>query len=111
MEGKPGNLFAPYDKLSRAEYVTILARLSGAEQAPDNPFYDVPKDSWYGGYVGWAVNAGIVKGFTDNTFRGSQKITRQELMVMTARYLDYEWLDLKPAEDSGVKFSDQRRSR
>ena len=30
MEGKPGNLFAPYDKLSRAEYVTILARLSGA---------------------------------------------------------------------------------
>ena len=106
MEGKPGNLFAPYDKLSRAEYVTILARLSGAEGDPDNPFSDVPEDSWYSGYVGWAVNAGIVKGFTDNTFRGSQKITRQELMVMTARYLDYEWLDLKAAESVGVEFSD-----
>lgn len=106
MEGKPGNLFAPYDKLSRAEYVTILARLSGAEQDNNNPFTDVPKDSWYSGYVGWAVNAGIVKGFTDNTFRGAQKITRQELMVMTARYLDYEWLDLKTAENNGVEFSD-----
>ena len=106
MEGKPGNIFAPYDKLSRAEYVTILARLSGAEQDNNNPFTDVPADSWYSGYVGWAVSAGIVKGFTDNTFRGSQKITRQELMVMTARYLDYEWLDLKGSGGNGIKFSD-----
>ena len=106
MEGKPGNIFAPYDKLSRAEYVTILARLSGAEQDNNNPFTDVPADSWYSGYVGWAVSAGIVKGFTDNTFRGSQKITRQELMVMTARYLDYEWLDLKGSGENGINFSD-----
>ncbi len=107
MEGKPGNIFAPFDMLSRAEFVTILGRLSNAEKNYDNPFTDVPAKSWYSGYVGWASTAGIVKGFPDNTFKGNQNITRQELMVMTARYLDYEWLDLKGSSEVLKPFTDE----
>jgi len=107
MEGKPGGIFAPYENASRAQFITILARLSGAEKDFDNPFTDIKSGEWYSGYVGWAVNAGIVKGVGNNEFGGSRDITRQELMVMTQRYLNYEWLEFGKSNDAVSEFSDK----
>ena len=109
MEGKPGGLFAPNESVTRAQYVTILARLCDAEADTDTGFKDVGAKKWYAGAVGWAVKAGIVTGYEDNTFRGDASITRQELMVMTSRYLDYIWIVL-PASDSAVdSFADKSK--
>lgn len=109
MEGNPGGLFAPGDSVTRAQYVTILARLCNAEPDTDTGFSDVGSGKWYAGAVGWAVKAGIVTGYEDNTFRGNSFITRQELMVMTARYLDYIWVEL-PESDTAVKaFADKNK--
>ncbi len=101
MEGKPGGLFAPSESVTRAQYVTILARLCDATEDTDTGFTDVGAKKWYAGAVGWAVKAGIVTGYEDNTFRGDNSISRQELMVMTSRYLDYIWTDL-PASDTAI---------
>jgi len=109
MEGMPGGLFAPDESVTRAQYVTILSRLCDAEGDTNTDFKDVGAKKWYAGAVGWAVKAGIVTGYEDNTFRGEASITREELMVMTSRYLDYLWTDL-PVSDSAVNsFADAKK--
>ncbi|MBQ8524823.1 MAG: S-layer homology domain-containing protein [Clostridia bacterium] len=109
MEGKPGGLFAPNESVTRAQYVTILARLCEAEADTDTGFKDVGAKKWYAGAVGWAVKAGIVTGYEDNTFRGDASITRQELMVMTSRYLDYIWVDLPDSDSAVDSFADKSK--
>ncbi|MBR6808031.1 MAG: acetylxylan esterase, partial [Clostridia bacterium] len=52
-------------------------------------------------------NAGIVKGIGNNEFGGGRDITRQELMVMTQRYLNYAWLDFGASSDAVKEFSDK----
>ena len=52
MEGKPGGLFAPNESVTRAQYVTILARLCEAEADTDTGFKDVGAKKWYAGAVG-----------------------------------------------------------
>ena len=95
--GMPDGTFAPKSSLTRAQYIIILQRISGAENDASSSFTDVASTAWYAGAVGWAVKAGIVGGYDDNTFRGNNPISRQELMVMTSRYLSYAWLDI-PAD-------------
>ncbi len=109
MEGKPGGLFAPNESVTRAQYVTILARLCGAEGDTDNAFTDVGAKKWYAAAVGWASDAGIVTGYEDNTFRGDNQISRQELMVMTGRYLDYIWVELPDAANAIDAFTDAKK--
>ena len=48
-----------------------------------NNFTDVPQDSWYSNELGIAANKGIVKGFSDNTFRPSVNVTIDQFLVMT----------------------------
>lgn len=106
MEGKPGGLFAPNESVTRAQYVTILARLCNAEGDTDNDFKDVGVKKWYAAAVGWASRAGIVTGYEDSTFRGDNPISRQELMVMTERYLDYIWTELPESDVAVSSFTD-----
>ena len=52
-------------------------------------FKDVPQDSWYSTELGLAANKGIVKGFTDNTFRPSVNVTIDQFIVMTLNSMGY----------------------
>lgn len=106
--GRPGNIYDPDGSVTRAECVTILARLCGAEQDTASTFNDVSESDWYIGYVGWAVRAGITVGYPeDNTFRGDNPVTREELMVMLSRYLNYVWADLSTVETTTAAFNDE----
>ena len=40
-------------------------------------------------YMGWAVAAGIIKGYDDNTLRPNEYVTRAEYAVMLDRFLEY----------------------
>lgn len=53
-------------------------------------FEDVSEEDWFFDAVMWALSAGIVKGRLDNAFAPYEKITRQEMAVMIARYLAYK---------------------
>jgi hypothetical protein len=44
-------------------------------------FKDVPKDHWAAESVSKIAGMGIVKGYPDNTYRGSKPVTRYELAV------------------------------
>ncbi|MBR6807762.1 MAG: S-layer homology domain-containing protein, partial [Clostridia bacterium] len=41
--------------------------------------------------MGWAESAGVITGYGNaETFGGTALITREQLMLMTSRYMDYE---------------------
>ena len=109
MTGTGGGFFSPGSDLTRAEVVTILSRLSG-ENITDGLYAspelcDVVSGSWYKDYVGWASSRGVVRGYTDGTFRPESPVTRSEFAVMTARFARYLGLPL-PNGEAIVEFTD-----
>ncbi len=81
--------FYPENKLSRAQFVTILGRLAGADVSSysTTAFTDVDfaRDAWYAKYAEWARVNGIVVG---NQFMANKEITVAEAVVMLQRYAD-----------------------
>lgn len=83
--GKSRDTFAPADTLTRAEFATMLARMSGEPLASTGSgFQDVHPGNWFAPYVLWAKDAGIVQGY-DGMFHPEGLVTRQDMAVMLAR--------------------------
>lgn len=55
--------------------------------AQTTEFKDVPPDHWAAAAVKEVVAKGIMKGFPDGTFRGDKPVTRYELAVTLARFM------------------------
>lgn len=90
MIGVGGNLFAPTTEMSRAMFVTVLARLEGVkEESAKSNFDDVPDNTWYTSAVNWAAENGIVEGNGAGKFMPEDEITRQDMCTMMARYVTY----------------------
>ena len=93
--GTSHSTFEPESTLTRAMAATVLYRLDGKPTVGDKvTFKDVKEGTWYTEAVTWAQSAGVVKGYEDNTFRPNQKITREEMAVMLARYAAYKKVDV-----------------
>ena len=106
MNGTSDTTFAPLKNLSRAEYVAILFRLAEGEANLPFTFTDVPADAWYAQYVGWAEKAGVITGYGNaETFGGNALITREQLMLMTSRFMDYMGIGFANSSDA-VAFGD-----
>ena len=90
MKGISASEFAPDIPLTRAMFVTILGRAGGdkKDEAASRKFADVEPDSWYSGYVGWAVENGVVEGTSPDTFDPDAPIKRAEIAAMLGRYID-----------------------
>lgn len=94
MNGFTDGTFQPNGTLTRAMVVRVLYSLDGApETKGENKFSDVP-ETWYTSAVIWATESGITAGYEDGTFRPEQKITRQEMAAMLARYAKYVGMDM-----------------
>lgn len=52
-------------------------------------FSDVDKNGWYGPSVEKLSDLGIIKGYSDGTFKPDQKVSRAELAVMLDRVIQY----------------------
>ena len=90
VNGVGGSRFDPSGSLTRGMFVTMLGRaLSDNDGKAAMPkalqFPDVDYGSWYGPYVQWAVNEGIVKGYPDGTFKPQNFLTVEEMDIMAAR--------------------------
>lgn len=53
MNGVDDKNFAPEDAMTRAMFVTVLARLSGDTLTEQTSFSDVPAGQWYSAAVSW----------------------------------------------------------
>ena len=82
--------FTPEFSLTRGMFVTILGRLSGVSAGnADSGFLDIPADHYASPYAAWARENGIMIGVGGNLFGVDSPLTRQEMAVTLARYLQH----------------------
>ena len=92
MKGKTSTSFDPTANMSRAEFVTVLCRLSGdeyEEKGTSLTFSDTKTNAWYADYVAWGVETEMVKGLPGNKFAPDQAVSRQEMAVFIDRFISY----------------------
>ena len=89
--------FAPNANITRAQFVQILANLSGADLSSydDNKassFNDVSENAWYAKAAAWAADKGIATGIKNKdgsaNFSPDANISRQDMAVMILRYTE-----------------------
>ena len=99
--------FNPESNITRAQFVTILAKLSGDDLSvyKTSSFSDVSSGDWYFKVVQWAYENGIAKG-ADGKFNPNGYITRQDIAAMIARYSAKVMKCTLPQTNSKVTFTD-----
>ena len=88
VSGTSATTFEPTANVTRAQFVTMLAGLQGADVSAytTGKFADVPADAWYAPYVNWAAENGVVYGVSDTEFAPDAEISRQDMAAMLYRY-------------------------
>ena len=105
MAGVGNGRFAPEIPMTRAMVVTVLYRIAGSpEDFSDNPFHDMPADSWFSKPVLWAVKNGITAGTSDTTFSPYADINREQMVTFLYRYASS--VDYPLSSESVQNYSD-----
>ncbi|KAA1177532.1 endo-1,4-beta-xylanase [Paenibacillus sp. B2(2019)] len=89
IQGTSMNNFSPADSMKRADFIALLVRaleLKGTGKS-EALFSDVQKTDYYYDELVIAKELGIATGFEDDTFRPNIEVSRQDMMVLTARAL------------------------
>lgn len=89
--GYPDGTFRPNNEVTRGQFITMLWRACGEPEAENAEltFTDaanIPDD--YKAAVAWGVEAGIIYGYGDNTFRHGTPISRAQMATFSYRLMD-----------------------
>lgn len=110
-EGTGANTFSPNAKMTRAMFVTVLGRLSGAQVDHYKPchFTDVAIGKWYTGYISWAYTNDIVDGTSYSTFAPNNEITREQMCKIIVDFCNSKAEEIfeLPVVNEPVTFKDQ----
>lgn len=89
IKGISDDSFAPAASITRADFITLLVRALELKGSGTNgaAFSDVQPTAHYAKAVSIAKELGIASGFEDNTFKPDSSISRQDMMVLTAKAL------------------------
>ncbi|MFL8936321.1 S-layer homology domain-containing protein [Rossellomorea oryzaecorticis] len=107
IQGYDDQTFKPGQKVTRAAAATMIGRsldLNGEKRS--TTFKDVSPQSYASGYIASAVEEGIIKGYTDQTFRPNEPVTRGEMSIFLARafelqaQLEFDYFDIHPEQAS-----------
>ncbi|WP_411553794.1 5'-nucleotidase C-terminal domain-containing protein [Paenibacillus lautus] len=103
--GRTEQTFVPNAPVTRAEFATLVVRALGlSADAASGSFQDVASSDWYAGAIQAAVDADIIDGYTDGTFKPNRTITREEMAVMAYNALEYAGYN--PVDAAKVHFAD-----
>lgn len=78
-------IFAPNDKITRAEFITLIVKAFNINKTPIGTFSDVMPNHWYYRNVMIAKNMGIVTGSGNNYFYPNDPIKREDIAVILAK--------------------------
>ena len=107
LNGTSDTTFAPNAKLNRAMFVTILAKIDGAdvEEYTSTSFADVAEGKWYTKTVEWAFKNDYTSGVGTDAATGkpifgwNQYVTRQQLAVFLYNYSQKKGYDVSQLAD------------
>ena len=88
--GTSKTTFAPNNKLTRAQFVQILAKVAGADLNSivyTDKFTDVPDGKWFTKAVLWAVDNQITSGIGGGKFGPNNYVSRQQLATFIYTYV------------------------
>lgn len=112
MKGVGNGKFAPSMTMTRAMFVQTIynveSQLTNTELKADSSTYfeDVTANAWYAEAVNWAVEQGVVKGISYNSFAPIQEVNREQLAVMLANYFNLKGIQL-PESGNVEQFEDE----
>ena len=91
--------FAPEQNVSREQFVTFLHRYAG-EPVPQTIPEDISDWDSVSNFsrdaMAWAVETGLLTGYSDGTVKPQRELSRAELAVLMNRF--HQWLLLEPEE-------------
>ncbi|RUT40341.1 hypothetical protein EJP82_25325 [Paenibacillus anaericanus] len=96
------------DNITRAEFASLLVRALSVSPTTTNPFVDVDQAKWYAADVAAAHKAGLIQGYSANTFAPEAQITRQELAAIIVKANEVRTGN-KASATSTVTFPDANR--
>ena len=90
LNGYEDGEFKPEKSINRAESIKVLLEAIGENPEENNVlsadftdgkiFEDVSLSDWFAGYVSKAKKQGIIKGYSDNSFRPAKTVNQAELL-------------------------------
>ena len=91
VSGYPDGKFYPNNKITRTEFVSMLKRSLNLDAKPEAAakFKDV--EDWARGAIGAVADVGLINGYVDGTFRGSNNITRAEMALILKRVIQKKY--------------------
>lgn len=104
LSGSGNGTFSPMRPVTRNEFVKMIVSAFNVEaEGEDVSFEDIDDNSWSAKYIKAAVNAGIISGIDENYFGDGMNITRQDVAVISDRFMMYKGMEL---QSSSLKFAD-----
>ncbi|MHA7966329.1 S-layer homology domain-containing protein [Paenibacillus sp. CAU 1782] len=90
IRGYQDGSFKPDKQMTRAEFMSLVNASYKYTAEAEISFTDVPEDAWYYEAVAIARAAGYMNGYSDNTIRPQNPITRQEAAKIIASINELE---------------------
>lgn len=84
INGYPDGSFRPDNSISRAEFATVLVKAFKLPAASGKVFDDTA-NHWAKDHIAAAYAAGIVSGYSENSFGPDDLITREQMAVMIVK--------------------------
>ncbi len=112
VSGNSAGNFNPNNDITRAEFASIIVKALGLKlpESSKDVFSDVTKKDWYYDAVYIAGKYGLVGGDGNGKFRPSDKITREQAMVIITKAMKLAGMDINisDSEAAGIleKFMD-----
>ena len=109
INGRTETTFDPDGSITRAEIANLLVRALGKlDAAAEATFSDVTNSNWYYAAAASSQRHGLIKGYDDNTFRGTTEINKVQIVAVSSRVLKTEMGYREPAAPATylAKYSD-----
>lgn len=112
IKGISETTYEPESNVKRSEFTKLLFELAltmgvDAKEVNEIPFTDMPiKNYWAIGYIGWAYENEIVKGYDSKHFGPEDSISRQDMALMLQRFFE-EYMGYELPGDTTKTFGDQ----
>lgn len=87
LKGYQDGSVKPNSAITRAEFIVLVNRLFEFSETASADFKDLSASNWAYNDVAKALGAGYVKGYSDNTFKPTSNVSRQEAASMVSSIL------------------------